>query len=442
MTRPPNILYLHSHDTGQFVEPYGFAVATPNIVHLASQGVLFRAAFCAVPTCSGSRACLLTGQYGHSNGMLGLAHRGFSLRDYREHIVNTLRPAGYWSALIGEQHISKRPDVIGYDRVVKLPTTHVSSVAPIAMELLASHPPEPFFLSVGFFETHRDFFAPSSVRDALQSRPPANLPDEPETRRDMAAFKASARTLDQGIGAVLQALDEHGFDDHTLVLLTTDHGLAFPGAKATLYDRGLGVMLVMRGPGGFDGGRVIDALVTHLDVYPTLCDLAGVAHPDFLQGRSLLPLVQRETAELHEAIFAEATFHAAYEPQRAVRTRRWKYIRRFGDRLLPVLANTDDSPSKDVLLRDGWADRPIAPEQLFDLVFDPNEAHNLALDAEAAGVRADLRARLDEWMRATADPLLHGPVVPPPGVELNLPDQRSPSEPTVIAGERRAPTAE
>jgi len=442
MTRPPNILYLHSHDTGQFVEPYGFAVATPNIVHLASQGVLFRAAFCAVPTCSGSRACLLTGQYGHSNGMLGLAHRGFSLRDYREHIVNTLRPAGYWSALIGEQHISKRPDVIGYDRVVKVPTTHVSSVAPIAMELLASHPPEPFFLSVGFFETHRDFFAPSSVRDALQSRPPANLPDEPETRRDMAAFKASARTLDQGIGAVLQALDEHGFDDHTLVLLTTDHGLAFPGAKATLYDRGLGVMLVMRGPGGFDGGRVIDALVTHLDVYPTLCDLAGLPHPDFLQGRSLLPLVQRETAELHDAIFAEATFHAAYEPQRAVRTRRWKYIRRFGDRLLPVLANTDDSPSKDVLLRHGWADRPIAHEQLYDLVFDPNEAHNLALDAEAAPVRADLRARLDEWMRATADPLLHGPVVPPPGVELNLPDQRSPSEPTVIAGEPRSPTAE
>ena len=81
MSRPPNLLYLHSHDTGQFVEPYGFAVATPNIVHLANQGVLFRQAFCAVPTCSGSRACLLTGQYGHSNGMLGLAHRGFSLRD-------------------------------------------------------------------------------------------------------------------------------------------------------------------------------------------------------------------------------------------------------------------------------------------------------------------------------------------------------------------------
>jgi arylsulfatase A-like enzyme len=130
---------------------------------------------------------------------------------------------------------------------------------------------------------------------------------------------------------------------------------------------------------------------------------------------------------LHEAIFAEATFHAAYEPQRAVRTRRWKYVRRFGDRSLPVLANTDDSPSKDVLLRHGWAERPIAFEQLYDLVFDPNEAANLASDPGAAQVRTELRARLDDWMRATADPLLDGPVAPPPGVELNLPDQRSPT---------------
>jgi N-sulfoglucosamine sulfohydrolase len=432
--RPPNILYLHSHDTGQYVEPYGYAVTTPNIVHLANQGVVFRRAFCAVPTCSGSRACLLTGQYGHNNGMLGLAHRGFSLRDYRQHVVNTLREAGYWSALIGEQHISKRPDVIGYDRVVKVPTTHVASVAPIAMELLASRPPEPFFLSIGFFETHRDFFAPSSVRDALYSRPPPNLPDEPETRRDMAAFKASLRALDHGVGAVLQALDQHGLADDTLIMLTTDHGLAFPEAKATVYDRGLEVMLVMRGPGGFDGGRVIDALVTHLDVYPTLCDLAGLAHPPFLQGKSLLPLVRRQTDTLHDAVFAEATFHAAYEPQRAVRTQRWKYIRRFGTRELPVLANTDDGPSKDVLLRHGWAERPIPFEQLYDLIFDPAESANLAPDPSAAEVLAGMRARLDGWMRETSDPLLHGPVEPPPGVELNLPDQRSPSEPTVVVG--------
>ena len=127
---PPNILYLHSHDTGRYVQPYGHPVPTPNIQHLADQGVLFRHAFCATPTCSTSRACLLTGQYGHNNGMLGLAHRGWSLNDYHQHIVHTLREAGYYSVLIGEQHIAKRPEVIGFDRVEKIETTHVESVAP------------------------------------------------------------------------------------------------------------------------------------------------------------------------------------------------------------------------------------------------------------------------------------------------------------------------
>jgi N-sulfoglucosamine sulfohydrolase len=429
MDRPPNILYLHSHDTGRYVQPYGHQIPTPNIQRLADQGVLFRDAHCAVPTCSGSRACLLTGQYGHSNGMLGLAHRGWELNDYTEHIVHTLRGAGYWSGLIGEQHIAKRPDVIGFDKVIKVPTTRVDAVAPIARETLAERPPQPFFLSVGFFETHREFFEPSSVRDSHYSQPPPNLPDGPETRRDMAGFKASARSLDQGVGAVLDALDEMGLTDETLILFTTDHGLAFPGAKATLFDRGTGVMLIMRGPGGFTGGKVIDPMVSHLDVYPTLCELAGLETPPFAQGRSLLPLVRGEVRTLHEEIFTEATFHAAYEPQRAIRTERWKYIRRFGERTLPVLPNTDDSPSKDLWLRHGFGERPIAAEQLYDLLFDPNEAANLAADPAYAEVRADLADRLERWMRDTRDPLLDGPVTPPPGVELNDPEQRSALEP-------------
>jgi N-sulfoglucosamine sulfohydrolase len=199
---PPNILYLHSHDTGRYVQPYGYPVPTPNIQRLADQGVLFREAFCAVPTCSGSRACLLTGQYGHSSGMMGLAHRGWSLNDYHQHIVHVLREAGYHSVLIGEQHIAKRPDIIGFDRIEKIPTSHVDSVAPVAREVIGEPIPQPFFPSVGFFETHRDWLGPSSVRDALYSLPPANLPDTPETRRDVASYKSSARTLDQGVGAV------------------------------------------------------------------------------------------------------------------------------------------------------------------------------------------------------------------------------------------------
>ncbi len=138
--RPPNILYIHSHDTGRYVQPYGYQVPTPNIQLLADQGVLFRNAFCAAPTCSGSRASLLTGQYCHNNGMLGLAHRGWSLNDYGQHLVHPLRSAGYYSALIGEQHISRDTGVIGYDDVVELDSNHAGDVAPIAIATMQRLP--------------------------------------------------------------------------------------------------------------------------------------------------------------------------------------------------------------------------------------------------------------------------------------------------------------
>jgi N-sulfoglucosamine sulfohydrolase len=430
---PPNILYIHSHDSGRYLQPYGFQVPTPNIQLLADQGVLFRESFCAAPTCSGSRASLLTGLYCHNNGMLGLAHRGWRLNDYRQHWVHALRRGGYHSTLIGEQHISVDPGVIGYDELVRVDSNRAENVAPLTIERLREAPAQPWFMSVGFFETHRDFFAPTSVRDTLYSLPPANLPDVVATRKDFAAFKASARSLDQGIGAVLHALHDFGLVDNTLVLCTTDHGVAFPGAKATLFDRGIGVMTIMRGPSGFTGGKVVDAQVSHLDVYPTLCELAGVEAPAWLQGTSLMPLVRGDVDRLHEAIFAETTYHAAYEPQRAVRTERWKYIRRFDDYPHPVLANCDDSPSKDLWVEAGWGDRLVPREQLYDLVLDPAEGSNLADDPSSGDALGEMRGRLDAWMRETDDPLLEGPVDAPPGASFNEQWQVSPDEPVRTA---------
>jgi N-sulfoglucosamine sulfohydrolase len=426
----PNILYIHSHDTGRYVQPYGHAIPTPQIQRLAEEGVLFRQAFCAAPTCSPSRASLLTGQCAHNSGMLGLAHRGFRLNDPGQHLLSTLRAAGYHSALIGEEHLAKDHRTIGYDRVCEVDGHRASVVAPAAIQLLRGGIARPFYLSVGFFETHREFLRPSTARDANYAKPPAPLPDTPETRRDMGAFKASAWDLDQGIGAILDALGEAGLADDTLVLCTTDHGIPFPRMKGNLTDHGTGVMLILRGPGGFRGGQACDALVTHVDIFPTLCDLLHIDRPRWLQGASLLPLVRGETQELHEAIFAEVTYHAAYEPQRSVRTRRWKYIRRFDHHLGPVLPNCDDSPSKDVLIAHGWKERSRPLEQLYDLVFDPNEACNMANDLSLAVVLEEMRTRLDDWMLQTNDPLRHGPVPPPPGAELNDPDQLSPKYPT------------
>jgi N-sulfoglucosamine sulfohydrolase len=431
---PPNILYLNSHDTGRYVQPYGHAIPTPNIQWLADQGTMFRSAFCAAPSCSGSRAALLTGEYCHTNGMMGLAHRGFTLSDYDHHIARTLSAAGYHTGLIGEQHVSNDPDVLGYDVVHEIPDTSAGSVAPAAIAALSNGIQEPFFLSVGFFETHRSFFAPSSVRDRVYSLPPPFLPDTPEIRQDVAAYKASARALDHGIGAVLNKLNETGLDRNTLVICTTDHGLAFPTAKASLLDRGIGVMLILRGA-GFDGGYARDELVSQIDIFPTICEVAGIDPPSWLAGRSLGPLVRgEEPPDARREIFSELTYHAAYEPQRAIRTDRFKYIRRFDDYPYPVLPNCDDSPSKDAYLARGWAQRRVSREALHDLFFNPGEGRDVIAEPEYAEVAADLRDRLERWMIETEDPLLEGPVPAPPGALINSQDQTSAADPPLLAG--------
>jgi arylsulfatase A-like enzyme len=362
MTRP-NILYLHSHDTGRRVQPYTDDVPTPNILRLANEGTVYRNAFSAAPVCSPSRAALLTGAHHQIDG---LAHRGFRLKHPEWHIVHTLKPAGYTTTMVGEQHVMPDPREIGYDQI---------------LDAVPSDLQPPFFLSVGVQETHRPF-------------PPADS--------DRDGFRKSVTRLDERVGETLSAVP-----DDTFVILTTDHGVAFPGAKATLTDRGIGVLLIIRGL----GHGVNDELVSQIDLFPTLCELIGIARPPWLQGRSLL------SDPPSDAVFAGMTFHAAYEPQRAVRTTRYKYIRRYEDDL--VLANIDDSPTKD-------AERltPQPREQFYDLVDDPGETRNLPVPDE-------FRARLDAWMEQADDPLRHGRVEPPPGVELNTPDQRSADDPTI-----------
>jgi len=433
----PNILYIHSHDTGRYIQPYGHNIPTPHMQKLAEEGVLFRKAFCAAPTCSPSRAALLTGQSAHSSGMLGLAHRGFSLNDYAQHLANYLRKQGYAIALAGMQHVAKKAETIGYDHILCPVNNEFSAYyqLPFVENYLkekSTAQMQPFFLSVGFEETHREFRQPTVLEDERYCLPPAPLPDTPQTRRDMAEFKASTRVCDDAVGELLSMLDTYGLAENTLVILTTDHGIAFPSMKCNLTDHGIGVLLIMRGPGGFSGGKVVDGMVSHIDIFPTICELLKSEPPEWLQGHSVIPLISGQQTEIHDAIFSEVTYHAAYEPQRAIRTLRYKYIHRFGDRTSRVLPNCDDSYSKEVLLSAGWGELDVAQEQLFDLLLDPNEAHNLAGDPSLHPVLAEMRDRLHQWMVQTDDPILQGlPVPAPTGAILNLPDQASPNDPTV-----------
>ena len=137
----PNILYVHSHDTGRYIQPLGRAVPTPNLQRLAEGGVLFRQAFCAAPVCSASRSALLTGQAPHSAGMLGLAHRGFRLNDYRQHLAQFLGAAGYHTALVGVQHEAPAPGtLIGYHEIPPLRTGRSADIAAAAAAFLTQTP--------------------------------------------------------------------------------------------------------------------------------------------------------------------------------------------------------------------------------------------------------------------------------------------------------------
>ena len=424
-----NIIYLHSHDTGRYLQPYGHAVPAPNLQRLAEEGVLFRRAFNAAPTCSPSRACLLTGQSAHSCGQLGLANREFFLQHPERHLANFLRSHGYRAALCGIQHLVLDPRTLGYEWLAEIGSSAAegaNGVTAAAVEFINQDHSQPFFLAAGYFETHRVFPQPSEEEDERYTLPPAPLPDTPETRYDMASYKRMAKILDDQVGVVLDALEKAGLAEDTLFIYTTDHGLAFPAMKCTLTDHGMGVALIARGPHGFGGGKVVDGMVSQIDIYPTLCELLDVEPPAWLEGRSFVPLVAGAADEINEEIFGEVSYHAAYEPKRAVRTQRWKYIRRFDQWPTTTMPNIDNGPSKQYLMRNGLAQRTVHQEALYDLLYDPNEACNLVHDPAYAGALTEMRNRLSSWMERTDDPLLRGPVPAPEGASVDSADAAHP----------------
>lgn len=443
-----NIVYIHPHDTGRCIEPYGYPVHTPNLHALAAGATVFRNAHSTAPTCSPSRSSLLTGSYPHENGMLGLAHRGFALHDYRRHIVSHLKAAGYRTALCGVQHVAPRKGLIGYDRVLDHPAEYFDQSienladydlrnARLAADFIEQSGASsrsrgaaaPFFLSFGMLNTHRPFPAAEAGR-AAWVRPFGQLDDTAANRADVAGFYRAVETVDQCVGLVLGALARSGRERDTVVLFTSDHGPAFPHMKATLHDSGTGVALMLRIPS--DTGvrsaepQLIDAMVSQLDIFPTICELIGTPAPHMQRGSSLLPLIRSEQQLLHTHLFSETTFHAAYEPARAVRTERYKLIRHYAPSTQRLPVNVDDSPGKDYLHAHGYFSEEATQDELYDLALDPRECRNRSGDPVYQAIKAELEVQLREWMKQTSDPLVDGPVAAPEGAMVNRPSSYSP----------------
>ena len=447
-----NVVYLHSHDTGRWVGPYGHPHPTPNYDRLAASGVTFDDAHTPSPTCSPSRACLLTGQMPRKNGMIGLAHRGSRLADPRRHLAAVLRRNGYRTALSGVQHefgpldpaAPPYDDVLAHVGIDDVATAD-PAIARAAAAFIARDHDGPFFLSCGFFSTHRTRGHDDQRFNADASPPgdpgatavPPTLPDTPAARADVADFNASLARLDACVGVVLDGIDAAGRAGDTLVVCTTDHGVPFPGHKSRLTDAGTGVLLIVRGP-CFTGGKRVSATVTHLDVVPTILRMTGLSVDHDLDGRSLLPLVSGTVDALHGATFGEVNYHAAYEPMRSVRAAGHLYVRRFGGGGVGaerrVLPNCDPGPTRAAMVDAGWADEPEPAEALYDLAAGPAERRNVIDDPAHADAASDLRRRLRRHMESTADPLLTTGYVPPwPGMRTTPPTATYPGDPPVPA---------
>jgi arylsulfatase A-like enzyme len=420
----PNIVLVHCHDLGRHLGCHGRGVETPHIDALARDGVRFDRQFCTAPQCSPSRGSLLTGTHPQRHGLLGLSHLGWDLDPDRPTLPELLSAAGYTT-----QHVGMRedhpPGKLGFEAREES-STRARDVADLFADLLPGLAEDsPFLASLGFSEPHRpyevdyvdeyDYYHPENV-DV-----PPYLPDSRGVREDVAALNALVTaTVDRAVGRIRESIERAGVAEETVVVFTTDHGLALPRAKGAPYDPGIEAALIVSGP-GFEEGAVRDELLSNVDVMPTLLACAGVEAPADLDGRSFLPLLEGEDYDSRERVFASMTWHDGYNPMRVVRSERYKYVRSFAD--LPRVFLPGDvfrSPSGRELREQYYTENRPA-EELYDLRDDPEETENLLPDRRVFEERPAgnppldrFRGELRAWMESVGDPLLDGPV-PAPG---------------------------
>ena len=402
-------------------------VSTPNIDRVAREGVRFTHAFTAAPSCTPSRAALLTGQLPHRLEEGGNLH-GFLPKAYTV-FPDLLEQAGYSVGLTGKGWGPGRFEPGGRAR---------NPAGPVfkSFDAFMEQRPKgtPFCFWFGSTDPHRPYDAGSGVQAGLKAetvRVPPFLPDTPVVRQDLLDYYLEVQRFDRDLGRVLDALERAGELDNTIVIVTSDNGMPFPRAKANVYDAGARMPLVIRWPGMARAGSVIDAFVSHTDLAPTILEGAGLPPVTAMTGRTLVPLLQGKTMAGRDAVFIERERHANVRrgdlsyPMRAVRTRDYLYIRNVRPDRWPAgdpeqyiavgpFGDIDGGPSKSLLL-DGRADPSLSKyfalatakrpaEELYDLRRDPDQIDNVADQPAHRAALQELREQLTRWMRDTGDP--------------------------------------
>ncbi len=437
----PNIVLIIADDHGrEAMGCYGNPVIkTPNLDGLAAEGVRFTNAFCTTASCSASRSVILSGMYNHANGQYGHQHSYHHFISFEniKSLPVLLGEAGYRTARIGKYHVA--PDSV-YKFDVTLPG---SARSPVQMAQncrdFVGGDGKPFFLYFCMDDPHRS----GNVAEEMLGKPdrfgnkaegsypgvkevaynpkdvivPPFLPDIPECRAELAQYYQSVSRVDQGVGRLLGVLKEAGKYDNTLIIYISDNGVAFPGAKTTLYEPGMKLPCIMRQPGQQKKGITCDALINWADLAPTILDFVGApAGQNTFQGRSFKAVLEQEHPEGWDVTYASHTFHeiTMYYPMRVVRERRYKLIWNIAHGLdYPFASDLWAASTWQATIQDNrklYGKRTVEaylhrPKfELYDLENDPDEVKNLADDPTYEKALSDLKAKLKAFQKRTNDP--------------------------------------
>jgi len=422
----PNILFCIADDWGYpHAGAYGDKAAkTPAFDKLAKEGALFTRAFSAAPSCTASRASILTGQAPHR---LGVGTNLWSDLPAKYAVYpELLEKSGY--------AIGKMRKAWGPGKLQDRPRDPAGPNFKSFEDFLKAAPGDkPFCFWLGSPDPHRPYeraFGQASGIDPKSVTVPPYIPDTAETRADIVDYLAEVQRFDSDVAAAIDLLEKKGLANNTIVVATGDNGWPWPHSKANLYDTGTRQPLAVRWPGKIKPGTVIDRLTILTDLAPTFLELSGNPIPADMTGQSLVSLLKGETVPQREAIFVERERHAKCRegnvgyPMRAIRTEKYLYIRNFFPDRWPagdpdqaysqgIFGDIDAGPTKWHILEKKddpayanylrWATAKRPAEELFEVTTDPHSLKNLADDPKLAETKKELAAKLQTWMTDTKD---------------------------------------
>lgn len=357
--KKPNIVLIIADDVSwDDLGVYGNSkIRTPNLDQLAKDGMIFNEAFLTTSSCSPSRTSIISGLYPHNTDAEQLS---WPLPENKRTFVQELKNAGYWTGLAGKYHMGEavtddfdvllemqwKDAPIGLDRRL----VGDGSGCDEWIKLLRQRPKDkPFFTWLASFDAHRPFYKGMSnnPHDPEDVFIPSYMPTTEKVKEDFALYYDEIARMDEYIGKVVAEIEAQGESENTIILFISDNGRAFPRDKTTLYDGGIKTPWIVKWPAKVKAGSVNNHLVSSVDIAPTFMKIAGLEPLSDFEGMDFSPMLNKNTEEIREEIYAEDHFHDFEDYTRAVRTKQYKYIKNY-------YADLPNTPSADIIRGRSW----------------------------------------------------------------------------------------